>query len=71
MGTREVERVVHIQMFFLKAMVTDSELFLMNDNEVVFPSSGHLLYFFHVEKNIGANCKEFIEVNRQDHMIEQ
>lgn len=45
--------------------MTDQGLALVNVVEVLIPSSVHLLCVFHVTKNIGAKCKEFVEVNIQ------
>lgn len=50
-------------------MVSNRELALMNALEVVFPSSIHLLCVFYIAKNVGAKCKEFVKVNRQDHVM--
>lgn len=42
----------------------------MKSIEVVFQSSVHLLFVFHVAKNVGVKCKEFAEVNKPEHVIE-
>ncbi|XP_073222978.1 protein FAR-RED ELONGATED HYPOCOTYL 3-like [Cicer arietinum] len=45
---------------FPQVIVTDRELALMNAIKVVFPSSTNLLCQLHINKNVGAKCKQYI-----------
>lgn len=38
--------------------------------EVVFPSLIHLLFVFHISKNVSMKCKEYVESNRQEHVMD-
>lgn len=70
MGTREAKRVVTSEKLLPKILVTDCEPTLMNALEVVFPNSTHLLCLFHISKNVSMRCKEYVESNRHDHVMD-
>ncbi|XP_012567773.3 uncharacterized protein [Cicer arietinum] len=42
----------------------------MNVISVVFPTSIHLLCRFHIEKNVGAKCKQYVKKDRQEEVMD-
>lgn len=48
----------------------DHELALINVMKVVFSSIFHLLCVFHIAKNVNSKCKEYIEANRKEHIMD-
>ncbi|XP_027189060.2 uncharacterized protein [Cicer arietinum] len=53
-----------------KVIVTDRDLAMMNAISVVFPTSIHLLCRFHIEKNVGARCKQYVKKDRQEEVMD-
>ncbi|XP_073225719.1 protein FAR-RED ELONGATED HYPOCOTYL 3-like [Cicer arietinum] len=53
-----------------KVIVTDRDLAMMNAISVVFPTSIHLLCRFHIEKNVGARCKQYVKNDRQEEVMD-
>ncbi|XP_058746892.1 uncharacterized protein LOC131619864 [Vicia villosa] len=43
----------------------------MNVIDSVYPNASHLLCTFHISKNICLKCKEYVESERQEHVIDQ
>ncbi|XP_058722241.1 uncharacterized protein LOC131594166 [Vicia villosa] len=52
-------------------MVTDRELALMNKIDSVYPNMSHLLCTFHISNNVSMKCKEYVQLEIQEHFIDQ
>ncbi|XP_058775357.1 uncharacterized protein LOC131649622 [Vicia villosa] len=49
-----------------QVILTDRDLALMKAVEVVFPTSHNLLCRFHINKNVGMKCKEYVMKDMQE-----
>ncbi|XP_073223377.1 protein FAR-RED IMPAIRED RESPONSE 1-like [Cicer arietinum] len=54
---------------FPQVIVTDRDLALMNAVGIVFPHAVNLLCRFHIEKNVGAKCKQYVLKDRQESIL--
>ncbi|XP_058733588.1 uncharacterized protein LOC131605222 [Vicia villosa] len=57
--------------FLLDVVVKDREIALMNAIYSVFPKATHLLCMFHISKNVSMKCKEYVKLERQEHVKDQ
>lgn len=49
---------------------TDRGLAMMNAIRVLFPTSINFSCCFHIEKNIGEKCKQYVKRNIQDEVMD-
>ncbi|KAI5423604.1 hypothetical protein KIW84_046512 [Lathyrus oleraceus] len=60
LGIGETKRVVCEERHVSTSALTDRDLALMKAIEIVFPRSINLLCGFHINKNVGAKCKQHV-----------
>ncbi|XP_073226861.1 protein FAR-RED IMPAIRED RESPONSE 1-like [Cicer arietinum] len=66
----KVRQLFKSETLISKVIVTDRDLAMMNAISVVFPTSIHLLCRFHIEKNVGARCKQYVKKDRQEEVMD-
>ncbi|XP_058786021.1 uncharacterized protein LOC131660734 [Vicia villosa] len=68
---QRLKELLYFEKLLPDVMVTDRELALMNAIDSVYPNASHLLYTFHISKNVSRKCKDYVKLKRLEHVMDQ